>query len=302
MAQWPQFTWDPRVRQYRAANGRLVPRRAIRQALDEAIEAAKGRIAADARGLQAGALNLPEWQLRMEANLKAIHTMSAAAAAGGWAQATARDWAAAGRRLQKQYKWLEGFAYEIENGLPLDGRFLNRALSYAVAGSGTYEKVLRGIDLATGLVIQERRRLHSANPCTPCLGYAAKGWQPPGVLPDIGQDCLCGTRCQCTFERRTKAGEGRKRPEPGLPVPPVRRPSVAAQPAVPRQPFVPRPRVAVLPAAPPPVMPPPRAAPAIIPRPVVVPPPVPSWWRRLKQKSLSAARATLAKVRRFLVR
>ena len=213
MAQWPSFTWDASARQYRASDGRFVPRRQVRQALDESIEIAKGRISTDARALQAGAINLPEWQIRTEKNLKAIHVMSAAVAAGGWAQATARDWSRAANRLKKQYRFLDRFARQIESGeQPLDGRFLVRAESYAVAGSGTYEAVLRRIDLATGLVTQERRLLHSANPCTSCLGYHALGWQPPDTLPEIGEDCECGMRCQCTFERRVKKGEGRKRP------------------------------------------------------------------------------------------
>lgn len=199
---WPKFTWDARSRQYKDARGKFVPRRAVRQALDEAIEQAKQGIADVSRNLQSGTVNLPQWQITMEQQLKAIHVMSAAAAAGGWAQATPKDWAAAGRRLQQQYKFLENFAYQIEQGLPLDGRFLNRAQSYATAGSGTYEKVLRQKDLASSVVLAERRRLHSANPCTPCLGYHALGWQPPETLPDIGESCDCHSRCQCTFERK----------------------------------------------------------------------------------------------------
>lgn len=200
-ANWPLYTWDPRARQYRDARGRFVPRTAVRQALSEFVDAAAVRIEVDARLLQAGRINLSEWQLRMEANLKAIHTASAAIAAGGWAQATARDWSAAAVRLKKQYAFLRRFARQIEQGLPLDGRFLVRAASYAVAGDGTYERVLRGIDLASGLVIEERRIINSEHPCASCITYRALGWQAPGVLPDTGEDCLCGMRCRCTFER-----------------------------------------------------------------------------------------------------
>lgn len=201
-ARWPLYTWDSRARQYRDARGRFVPRTAVRQALDEFVDAAAVRIEVDARLLQAGRINLPEWQLRMEANLKAIHTASAAIAAGGWAQATAADWSAAAVRLKKQYGFLRRFARQIEAGLPLDGRFLNRAASYAVAGDGTYERVLRRIDLATKLVIEEHRIINSLHPCGSCIGYEAAGWQPPGVLPDTGEDCECGYRCRCSFERR----------------------------------------------------------------------------------------------------
>lgn len=190
-------------------------RKAVRQALDEFVDRAALGIERDARLLQAGLINLPEWQIRTERNIKAIHTASAAIAAGGWAQATAADWAVAARKIKFQYGKLQQFAKQIENGLPLDGRFLVRAASYATAGSGTYEAVLRRIDLASGLVLQERRRLHSLHPCPPCVVYKNRGWQPPGVLPDIGDDCDCGTRCRCTFERMfIKADRVRVRVEP----------------------------------------------------------------------------------------
>jgi hypothetical protein len=200
---WPQYTWDATSGQYRGASGRYVPRTAVRQALDEAIDRAKVRIDFDARRLQSGAINLPEWQIRTENHLRSIHVMSAAIAAGGWAQATPADWSVAGNRFKKQLRFLERFARQIESGeQPLDGRFLNRAASYGSAGSGTYEAALRKRELATGLAIEERRRLHSASPCTSCLGYHALGWQEPGVLPGIGESCECGMRCRCTFQRR----------------------------------------------------------------------------------------------------
>jgi hypothetical protein len=203
---WPVYTWDERVRQYRASDGRLVGRTAVRQALDEAIDRAREGLVADAKRLQAGQINLPEFQLRMEANVKSIHVMSAAVAAGGWAQATAKDWAVAGARIKADYLAIERLARKLESGaLPLDGRLPVWAASYGAAGSGTYETVLRRRDLATGRVTAERRLLHSAEPCVPCLGYHALGWQPPGTLPDIGQDCLCHKRCRCTFQRRFAA-------------------------------------------------------------------------------------------------
>lgn len=170
--------------------------------MDAAIDRATTKIELDARLLQAGAINLPEWQLRTEAQIRLIHTMSAAIAAGGWAQATAADWSRAATRIKQQYKFLARFAKQIENGLPLDGRFLARAISYASAGPGTYEAVLRRIDLASGLVLAERRITHSMNPCTPCYDYEAVGWVDPGILPETGESCDCHSRCKCSWERQ----------------------------------------------------------------------------------------------------
>ena len=201
-SRWPKFTWDANARQYRGADGKFVPRVVVRQALDETIESAKSDITRASKQLQAGQVSLIEWQLRLEKSIKTIHVMSTAIAAGGWAQATSADWSLAGNRIKDQYAWLERFARQIEDGLPLDGRFLNRAESYARSGSGTYEKALRRIDVASGLVTAERRVLHSGHPCSSCYAYHAAGWQSPGILPDVGEECDCGSRCQCSFERR----------------------------------------------------------------------------------------------------
>jgi hypothetical protein len=202
---WPSYTWDERVRQYRDAHsGRLVSRTAVRQALDEAIDAAREGLVDETKRLQAGAINLPEWQIRMERLTKSIHVMSAAVAAGGWAQATPADYSIAANRIKAAYLGLERLARKLESGEidVADGRLANWARGYGAAGSGTYEIVLRRRDLATGRVIAERRLLHSAQPCTPCIGYHALGWQPPRVLPDIGAECLCKKHCRCTFQRQ----------------------------------------------------------------------------------------------------
>jgi hypothetical protein len=233
---WPRFTWDERVRQYRGADGRLVSRTLVRQALDEAIEQARGSIIRDLKLMQLGAINLPEWQIRTEKALKTIHVMSAAVAAGGWAQATAADWSVAANRVRAVYVQIEKLARRLESGeYGLDdGRLAPWLASLGGWGSGTYETVLRRRDLATGRVVAERRLLHSGAPCKPCLAYHAMGWQPPRVLPDIGTECLCRKYCRCTFQRRfATAGRGQAdltdqpRPRPRRPI--VGVPGIAAR-------------------------------------------------------------------------
>lgn len=233
---WPPFTWDPRVRQYRGGNGRLVSRTVIRQALDEAIDKAREGLAATTRQLQAGAVNLPQWQITVEALLKSIHVMSAAVAAGGWAQATAGDWSVAANRIKAAYVQVERLARKLESGeySPTDGRLVGWMANLGAWGSGTYERVLRRRDLGTGLVTAERRILHSGRPCLDCLAYHALGWQPPRTLPDIGQDCLCRNFCRCTFERRFAGAGGATREATATtdrPRTTRRRPAVAARPA-----------------------------------------------------------------------
>jgi hypothetical protein len=84
---------------------------------------------------------------------------------------------------------------------------------YAAAAVGTYEKVLRAGD--AGVYPVERRALHGVNSCDQCVSEAAKGWQPFGVLKDIGA-CTCKSNCVCTFERTTLNHEPVLSPEPPM--------------------------------------------------------------------------------------
>jgi hypothetical protein len=230
---WPSFTWDERVRQYRAPSGRLVSRTAVRQALDEAIDAARQELVTVTRQFQAGAMNLPGWQLTVEGLLKSIHVMSAAVAAGGWAQAGPGDWSIAANRIKAAYVMVERLARRLESGeYDLnDGRIAGWMANLGAWGSGTYEAVLRRRDLATGRVTAERRLIHSGNPCKPCLHYHALGWQPPRVLPDIGTECLCKKFCRCTFQRRW-AEAVKAKDQPAADRPRRRRPAAIDVPGI----------------------------------------------------------------------
>lgn len=230
---WP-FTWDEKLRQYRGARGRIVPRTAVRQALDEAIDGARRELGAATRRLQAGTVSLPAWQIEVEGLLKSIHVMSAAVAAGGWAQAKPADWSVAAVRTKAAYAMVERLARGLESGKYdlSDGRLVSWVTNLGGWGSGTYEVALRKRDLATGRVIAERRLIHSGHPCKPCLGYHALGWQPPGTLPDIGQECLCRKFCRCTFERRWAEATKGKGGEADRPRPRPRRPAIDVPPGI----------------------------------------------------------------------
>jgi len=224
---WPRYTWDAQARQYRDSKGKFVKRADVRGALNDAAESAAGEVTALAEELQSGAIGIGVWQARTAAALKTIHTASGAVAAGGWAQATAADWSIVGRRLKNEYRHLRKFAIQLENGLPVDGRFLARAAMYAGAGVGTYEAVLRRGDIAAGFD-EERRLLHSISPCGDCPSYAALGWQPVGTLPGIGESCACHSRCRCSFDRRRRGSKHQRPGEVAMPSVPMSRAGLAA--------------------------------------------------------------------------
>jgi hypothetical protein len=204
------FSWVFYERQYRGEDGRFVGRDEVRQVLDGYLDDVSEDIRRDTRSLVAGTMAVSEWQLRTEAAIKRSHVAAGALAAGGRKQATASDWLAIARKVKFQYGKLREFAREIENGTHvLNGATVARAAMYGVAATSAYEYILRRGDIAAGFD-RERRILHSEAPCKRCRRHAAKGWQPAGVLPNIGEDCDCLSNCRCTFER--KRSVPRRRP------------------------------------------------------------------------------------------
>lgn len=186
---------------YIAPSGRFVPQSAITKEMERVIGGAKGEMQSFSRQLQAGSISLQEWYDGMRSNMKIIHNLDAAIAKGGWAQMTQSDWGAVGQLTRQQYQFLNNFALQIANGTQsLDGRFIVRSGMYADAARGTGEDMKRR-DAGNRGFTEERRVLGVADHCTDCLEFSARGWQPIGTLPRIG-DSLCKTNCHCHFEFR----------------------------------------------------------------------------------------------------
>lgn len=187
--------------QYRdVVSGRLVSRDAVRHALDHALTAGGRRVMGLANELRDGKVTLRDWQRRTAVELKSMHLYSAAAAKGGWAQLTQADFGRVGAALREQYKYLQGFADQLSDGLALDGRFLRRAQMYAEAARATYELTAQQVALDAGYA-EERNVLHPADHCNGCLDASAIGWVSIGTLVPVGQrECLTG--CRCTLRYR----------------------------------------------------------------------------------------------------
>jgi hypothetical protein len=196
------FTFDQRTRRFRGPSGRFIPWAEVRKALDFVIDAANADIRKTSKALQAGRIEVADFQSSMAASIKAAHVAATLAAKGGRQQVTAADWSTVGNRLKFQYQRLHSFSVELANGAPLDGRFLARAAMYGTSATGTYEAILRRDDLASGLYDEERRQRHSKESCTSCIRYEQLGWQKLGILPDIGQQSECLSADRCTFVRR----------------------------------------------------------------------------------------------------
>jgi hypothetical protein len=132
-----------------------------------------------AEQLRTNQISLDAWLLEMRTLVKDVHLYSAAAAKGGWAQMAQADYGRVGQIVRKQYDYLDVFANDIANGLPLDGRFLRRVALYGEAGRATYHDVealemdVRGMD-------EERNVLHPADHCGDCVEMTRLGWVKRG--------------------------------------------------------------------------------------------------------------------------
>lgn len=213
----PDYRWEARSRRFRDAfTGRFVSRPVVRSALDATLD----RASAEARGLAesfaAGKINASEFAIRLRKLTKDAVVASAAVGAGGRAQLTPQQLGAIGSRVKAQYAYIADLMRLVDGGLPLDGKFLARVSMYPLAGTAAYEAILRAGDIESGIG-WERRRLGSERPCNGCRAEARRGWQPAGVLKEIGE-CECLTRCRCSWVRSrnkpTSAKSARPHPHP----------------------------------------------------------------------------------------
>lgn len=175
-----------------------------RTALELGIQATKAELQADAEALQSGSINAPEFFIRASAKVKRLTIASGTVGAGGKARLTPSTYGRLGARVKAQLAYLDGFARDVEAERidPKSDAFTARVNLYAESAIGTYEAMARRRAMDDGEFSEERRVMDPASDhCQQCIDEAAKGWQEPGVLKDIGY-CTCIVRCRCTFQRR----------------------------------------------------------------------------------------------------
>ncbi len=185
---------------------RNTSRESVRLGLDKALDKANVRMQSLSKKLQSGKIDLATWRTGMRDIVKQTHLYSAMAAKGGRSQMTKADYGRVGQLLARgpkggrgQYQYLEGFAREIKNGLPLDGRFLNRVRLYSQAPRATYHIFDRLVHEAKGFE-EERNIRFSGDSCEGCIAAERAGWVDIGSLVPIGQrDCFGNCRCRVDF-------------------------------------------------------------------------------------------------------
>lgn len=195
-----RYSFDRVSNRYRDAHGRYVSAQTIRHDLDDAIKGSNAEITALSERLRTRKISVDEWQMGMRQAVKETQLYGAASARGGWAQMSPADYGAVGRRVKDQYAYLDRFAADIRDGLPLDGQFLSRARLYGSASRAAFETVQRD-EMALRGMTEERNLLHPAEHCELCITETERGWVQIGDLIPIGER-TCGVADHCTTEYR----------------------------------------------------------------------------------------------------
>lgn len=215
------WIWNPYTRSYIGATGEKVDTDKTRQLVARVRATISERLQTAAKRVQSGEeTNLTQFSLDMKDDLKTVFLTTHVLARGGLDEMDQSSWGALGSALKDQYYYVDKLVRELENGetgvrdaetgqvltrdsgIPeLGDEFLDRVSLYtdsAWGAEGEFENVVRDREQDLGSL--ERRVLgDSKESCDSCVEQAEMGWQPPGVLLDIG-DTECGLGCACRYE------------------------------------------------------------------------------------------------------
>ena len=204
----PDFVWSSiqtrhgEQHRYRdAGSGRYISARVVRADLDRFVDRA-GRESARAltEQLRDGRIALPEWQTAMARAVKNVNYAAVAAASGGVENMTAVERGRAGAIIREQYKYLRGFAADIESGKQrLDGRAMRRAEMYMQAGREAFHEQKRAgaAEANPGRVMMIRSIRYEGDSCDDCIALDGRWFQQgdSGYIPVGERQCNKSWRC-----------------------------------------------------------------------------------------------------------
>lgn len=203
----PTILWDTLVGRYRfRASGRFVPRKAIREAIEDSLANLERRTDSIQADYRAGRISLDVFREEMRDTIKFSQMAAQELAKGGRAQMTPADYGRAGQQIRVQYAYLDGWVADLAGGAPADAKMEGRAHQYlraartAFIAAETETFQGRGFD-------QIRTILHDAEHCAECIAEAARGFVPIGEHTPIGSR-VCRSNDACTAEyRNSRTGE-----------------------------------------------------------------------------------------------
>jgi hypothetical protein len=149
------------------------------------------------RQLYAGQLTLEQWQIVTAHELKDAHLAQAMFAVGGKRNMTQENWGRVGGTLANEYRYLNQFAIDIQNGSVSEAQALARIKQY---GNATQQSYWREYTLVSEIIYWN---LHPAEHCGDCLSLAGGSPYKPKDLNNVPGDgnTQCRGNCKCTISR-----------------------------------------------------------------------------------------------------
>lgn len=210
-----EFEFDRNSQRYRvisgSGKGQYISTAAVLKLTERYIDQLKTDVSTVADKLIEGKISVATWEETTAKALKNAHVAAYSLGKGGIGRLQSRDYGIIGNQLRSEYEYLRGFSQDILKGELSEAQLRDRLSLYIDAAYGSYERGRFESHRSNGYN-WERRYRNSAQSCSSCVGYAARGWQPLGSQPHVGEACECGNRCRCHKEYSKE----RRRPKDSL--------------------------------------------------------------------------------------
>lgn len=162
------------------------------------IAEAQRELEALTRQLYAGRIDLDEWENAAAGVLKDLHLSASTYARGGVVDMGQREFGRVGGALADEYRFLHGFAGDIQDGKLTEAQALARIDQYGKAGQQAYWREYSQMRNEVWWVLQP------GESCGDCMSLAAGSPYKPGQLkqfPGSGATA-CRGNCNCVLEER----------------------------------------------------------------------------------------------------
>lgn len=196
--------WDEVRRRYVDREGRVLPEREIRKAIDEYIDSIQEDIDSKVDEFILGGITLFMLFNWLDGEISAMHHAAGSIAYGGIEQVTESEWNRIDRRLQSEREYLAGFRADMEQAasggeLSFEG-VAGRAGLYAESAFKTYENTVSDRERESGAIGVRRRCVEDQASCDDCVALAADEYVGFDEIMDIGDGSSCMSNCRCWFE------------------------------------------------------------------------------------------------------
>ncbi len=206
------YGYNPKTGRYvDLKTGRFVKTDDVRQLLNDTIDSGFERVTKFAQAVGAGRADIGALQDAMLSHLHDSHVAMYMLGRGGVNQMDENDFGVLSKRLEAEYKYLDGFMADIQAGRLSQNQIADRMGRYNEHVWASYHDGETNGAIAAGYTEERRIDEGDEDVCDDCSRYAGMGWQPIGTLPAPGDKSKCQTKCRCKKVYRGVDGRGRVR-------------------------------------------------------------------------------------------